>query len=274
MLWPSDARVKTGSGIGGGPAAAQSAGLSAFPGFVLRRVARTPSTQDVVRAAARGGVAEGWCCVAAEQSAGRGRQGRVWTAPPGTALLMSILLRPPADLLTVVPLAVGLAAADAVAALGAGGVGLKWPNDVLAPGGGKLAGVLVEAEPRGRSATAAAVIAGMGLNLAVAEFPAGVAGASLHRLVGRAVPWEEALAALLAALGARMAELRQGGMRTTVAAWRARALGMGGEVEVDTPSGRLRGRAVDVDEDGALLLETAGGAVRRLLAGDVHLVPR
>jgi len=272
MLWPGDARVKTGPGIGGSPTAVQSAGLSAFPGFVLRRLARTPSTQDVVRAAARGGVAEGWCCVAAEQSAGRGRQGRAWTAPPGTALLASVLLRPDPGVLPVVPLAVGLAVADAVAGLGAEGVGLKWPNDVLAPGGGKLAGVLAEAEPRGRAGTTA-VIAGVGLNLTVPEFPDGVAGASLDRLVGRPVSWEEALAALLVALGTRMAELRQGGVGATVAAWRARAVGLGGEVAVDTPGGRVHGRALDVDEDGALLVETAGGAVRRLLAGDVHLVP-
>jgi BirA family biotin operon repressor/biotin-[acetyl-CoA-carboxylase] ligase len=251
--------------------AIQAAGAAAFAGFVLRRVARTPSTQDVVRAAARGGVAEGWCCVAEEQTAGRGRQGRSWTAPPGTALLLSVLLRPPAGVTSGVPLAVGLAVADAVEALCGARVGLKWPNDVLAEGGGKLAGVLVEVEPRGGAGPAA--VAGVGLNLAVDAFPEGVCGASLHQLAGRPVGWEEALAALLTPLGARCRSLYAGGVAATVASWRERAVGLGGAVAVETPAGLVEGNAVGVDDDGALLVARSDGEVVRLLAGDVHLLP-
>jgi BirA family biotin operon repressor/biotin-[acetyl-CoA-carboxylase] ligase len=243
-------------------------------------LARTPSTQDVVRAAARSGAAAGWCCVAAEQTAGRGRQGRAWTAPPGTALLTSVLLRPPAPVAGGVPLAAGLAVADAVVALGVdeAAVGLKWPNDVLAAGGGKLAGLLAEVEPRGARApaegadqTSVAVVLGVGLNLTVPAFPPGVAGASLHTLLGRAVDWEEALTALLTALGRRSAELEERGVPAVVAAWRGRAVGLGGPVEAQTPAGLLQGTAVDVADDGALLVDTGGG-VTRLVAGDVHLV--
>jgi len=248
-----------------------SAGVAAFPGFTLRRLVRTPSTQDVVRAAARAGAAEGFCCVAGEQTAGRGRQGRSWTAPPGTALLASILLRPPAEVAGGVSLAGGLAVADAAEALGAGGVGLKWPNDVLAPGDGKLAGILTEVEPRSLGG-GVAVACGVGLNLTVAAFPPGVAGASLHTLVGREVDWEEALAALLPALAGRCAELYRGGVAATVAAWRQRSVTLGRRVAVDTPGGRVEGLAVDVAEDGALLLQPdSGGEPLRLLAGDVHL---
>jgi BirA family transcriptional regulator, biotin operon repressor / biotin---[acetyl-CoA-carboxylase] ligase len=271
MLWPGDTRVKTWLGGSGGLATVQAAGAAAFPGFVLRRLARTPSTQDVVRAAARGGVAEGWCCAAEEQTAGRGRQGRSWSAPPGAALLVSVLLRPPPGVASGVPLAVGLAVADAVEALAGVRVGLKWPNDVLAEEGGKLAGVLVEVEPRAGSGTAA--VAGVGLNLAVEGFPEGVRGASLHELAGRPVGWEEALAALLTALGTRCRALYGAGVAATVAAWRERAVGLGGAVAVDTPGGRVEGTAVDVDDEGALLVARRDGEVARLLAGDVHLLP-
>jgi BirA family biotin operon repressor/biotin-[acetyl-CoA-carboxylase] ligase len=252
----------------------QAAGRRAFPGFELRVLARTPSTQDVVRAAARAGAAEGWCCVAAEQTAGRGRLGRRWEAPAGRALLVSVLLRPPAVLAGAVPLLGGVAVADAVVACSGVQVGLKWPNDVLAADGGKLAGVLAEVEPAPAGAARArglAVVVGVGLNLTVDDFPPGVAGASLHRLAGRAVGWEEALAALLTALGARLAELREGGVAATVAAWRERAVGIGARVTVHTAHGPVEGDIAGIADDGALLLATAAGGEVRVLAGDVRL---
>jgi BirA family biotin operon repressor/biotin-[acetyl-CoA-carboxylase] ligase len=116
------------------------------------------------------------------------------------------------------------------------------------------------------------VVLGVGLNLTVEAFPAGVAGASLHRLVGRRVGWEEALAELLTALGGRVRELEADGTAGIVAAWRERAVGLGTAVEAHTPHGVVRGIAVDVDSDGALLIDTGSG-VQRLLAGDVHLSP-
>jgi BirA family transcriptional regulator, biotin operon repressor / biotin---[acetyl-CoA-carboxylase] ligase len=247
-----------------------AAGRAAFPGFSLRLLARTPSTQDLARAAARAGAPEGWCCVADEQTAGRGRQGRRWEAPPSAGLLFSIVLRPPAEVLPATPLAAGLAVADAVAACGADGVRLKWPNDVLSRDGGKLAGLLAEMEPGGPAGPA--VVMGVGLNLTVERYPEGAVGASLHHLAGRRVPRDEALAALLTSLGRRCADLAAHGVAATVAAWRERAVGLGAEVEVATPHGLVRGLAVDVGEDGALLVDT-GDTVVAVLAGDVHLLP-
>ena len=135
------------------PRVVDEAGRAAFPGFRLRVLERAPSTQDVVRAAARAGAEAGFCCVAREQTAGRGRQGRGWVAPPGDGLLMSVLVRVGAGVAAGVPLLAGVAVCDAVEALGveAGVVGVKWPNDVLVRGSGqKLAGVLAEVEPAAR----------------------------------------------------------------------------------------------------------------------------
>jgi len=242
---------------------------SRFPGLRIRRIARTASTQDVVLRAARDGAAEGFCCLAGEQTAGRGRQGRSWLAPSGSALLASVLLRRSGAIATGIPFAAGLAVIEALRATCDVHAGLKWPNDVLV-GGRKLAGILSEVEPGASSTTQVAVALGVGLNLTVNEFPDDVAGTSLHMHAG-AVPSAEALLiAWLDALADRMATLEGSGLTAIIEEWRGCAVGLGGPLTVQGPGGAFEGVAVDVAGDGALLVES-GGEVRRVLAGDVHL---
>lgn len=242
-----------------------TAARAAFPGFRLRRPARVASTQDVVRAAARAGEPEGFCCVADEQSAGRGRQGRHWVAPPGTALLCSLLLRRPRPSAGAIPIAAGLAVADAVAAASGVRCSLKWPNDVLVEGR-KLAGILAEVEPAG----ADAVVLGIGLNLTVPSFPEGVPGVSLHELTATPPSWDAMLAAILTALRRRLDQLDAGGVASLREDWRAAAAGLDGPVTAETGGRTVEGTALDIDDDGALLVATADGVVR-LIAGEVHI---
>ena len=124
---------------------------------------RTDSTNTRARELAARGAPQGTLVTAAEQTAGRGRQGRSWSAPPGRSLLCSVVIREPPRLL---PLAAGVAVAEVAAAAGAP-ARLKWPNDVLVDGR-KLAGILVEGRPQDRWA-----VVGVGLNVAVreADFP-------------------------------------------------------------------------------------------------------
>lgn len=246
-------------------AAVRRAGEAAFPGFQLRRLARTPSTQDVVREAAGAGAREGFCCVAEEQTAGRGRSGRQWLAPPGTALLMSLLLRRRPEVAAAVPLLAGLAVADAVAGLTGVPCRLKWPNDVLA-GSAKLAGILTELEAGG------GIILGLGVNLTVPAFPPDVPGVSLDRLAGAAYGWEAFLTALLPELGRRLGQVEAGGIGSLRADWTARAAGLGGPVRAQLGASTVEGTALGIDGDGALLVETGEGLVR-LVAGEVHLLP-
>jgi BirA family transcriptional regulator, biotin operon repressor / biotin---[acetyl-CoA-carboxylase] ligase len=244
------------------------AGATAFPEFSFRSVARTSSTQEVVRAAARRGAASGYLCVADEQTAGRGRQGRRWVAPAGSALLASILLRR-GSAPEGVPLAAGLAVATVIGRLGVE-ARLKWPNDVLV-GGAKLAGILAEVEPAAPGPETAVVL-GIGVNLRMDAFPDGVVGTSLHRhLDGARMPSrDQLLAALLPELAAWLRVLETGGIAALLPDWRRRATGLGERAVVQTPGGRVVGTALDVGSDGALLIETAAGMVR-LLAGDVHI---
>ena len=245
-------------------AAVRRAGEAAFPGFQLRRLARTPSTQDVVREAAGAGAREGFCCVAEEQTSGRGRSGRRWLAPAGSAQLMRLLLRRRPEVAAAVPLLTGLAVADAVAGLTGVSCRLKWPNDVLA-GSAKLAGILTEVEAGG------GIILGLGVNLTVPAFPADVAGVSLDRLAGAAYGWEAFLTTLLPELHRRLQQVEAGGIGSLRADWTARAAGLGGPVRAQLGASTVEGTALGIDDDGALLVDTVDGPVR-LVAGEVHLL--
>lgn len=242
-----------------------------FPGLRVTRVARTRSTQDVVITAAQDGAAEGFACWAGEQTAGRGRQGREWVAPAGSALLVSVLLRRSPAVAAGVPFAAGLAVVDGLARTCDVGARLKWPNDVLVDGR-KLAGILTEVEPASSSPGEVAVVLGLGLNLRVAAFPAGATGISLHEVVEDPPGAEVILGAWAEALWPRIAALEEGGIAAVLTDWRRSSVGLGQAVAVETVSGTIRGVALDVADDGALLVES-DGQVHRVLAGDVHLSP-
>jgi BirA family biotin operon repressor/biotin-[acetyl-CoA-carboxylase] ligase len=201
------------------------------------------------------------------QTAGRGRLDRTWTTPAGSALAVSVLLRdlPDAESLGWIPLAAGMAMADAVAAqLPDHEVGVKWPNDVLVDGR-KICGILAEG-------SGGAVIVGAGVNTAMTDeqlpvptatsFAALGATADVDRLAADFVLGvARALAGLVAAGDADAAGLR--------VAVEARCLSLGRAVEVSLPDGTaLHGTAVGLESDGRLIVE-AGGARHPVAAGDV-----
>ncbi len=252
-----------------GFAMAERAGRAALPGFQLQLLAETSSTQDVVRGAARAGAAAGFCCVAESQTAGRGRQGRIWSAPPGGALLASVLVRvdPPAP--AGVSISAGLALRAAIAATSGCECLLRWPNDLVVRDA-KLAGILCEIEPAAtRSGTAVAV--GVGVNLRVDSFPPDIVAISLHQVVDDPPSPLRLLASFVEELAARLVQLdgdRLGPLRDE---WMRHAAGIGEMVTIASPSGTVTGVAEGVDDGGALLIRTPQRTVR-VLAGDVHLV--
>jgi len=151
----------------------------------VRWVEETGSTNADLLALARDGAPEGIVLVADHQTAGRGRSGRTWTAPPNASLLLSVLVRPAPQLAGLSTMAMGLGAADAVESAAQFRPRLKWPNDLVWPGDGsapdrKLAGILAEAH--WPAAGDAAVVIGIGLNVNwPADLPADLATyAELH----------------------------------------------------------------------------------------------
>jgi BirA family biotin operon repressor/biotin-[acetyl-CoA-carboxylase] ligase len=240
-----------------------------FSNLRLTRVARTASTQEVVLRAAREGAAEGFACLAAEQTAGRGRQGRAWVAPAGSAMLASVLLRRSPAVAAGIPFAAGLALVDVLSADHGVTAGLKWPNDVLVKGR-KLAGILCEVEPVTSTPELVAVALGVGVNLTVTSFPDDVAGVSLHTLVATTPTAEELLKEWNRALALRVDALETSGIAALLGDWRRCAVGLGGPVRVQATGATIAGIAIDVGDDGALLVESSG-SVHRFLAADVHL---
>ncbi len=237
----------------------------------IERFRNVGSTNDVLRERARAG-ARGWHVVIAEQqNAGRGRQGRPWVSRVGD-LFLSLLVRPvdvPVETLGVLPLLAGVAVSQAAREWGVE-PRLKWPNDVLV-GERKLAGILAEASSAGLGLEH--VVLGIGVNLALdpPEHLRGVA-TSVREETGRTPTPDQAAAALLGAFLAVARTLAPGGVAAVVSAWRERAADWWGrEVEVSSGDTRLAGRALGVDEEGALLVQTGGGTIR-VLSGEARVL--
>lgn len=215
---------------------------------------RTDSTNARARELAARGAPHGTLVTAAEQHAGRGRQGRVWTAPARRALLCSLVIRVPPRLL---PLAAGVAVAELASGLGAD-ARLKWPNDVQI-GGRKVAGILVEGRPQERWA-----VLGIGLNVALSEDDFSLELRERATTLG---------------LGPDAIEPTLAGLLELLQRW---LVAPASEVlEAVRDRDALRGNAVrwaggggiadGIDEQGRLLVVTGAGP-RALDAGEVHLV--
>jgi BirA family transcriptional regulator, biotin operon repressor / biotin---[acetyl-CoA-carboxylase] ligase len=237
----------------------------------------TDSTSNRARALADAGAPHGTLVTASTQTAGRGRHGRTWSAPPGSSILMSVVLRAPPVLL---PLAAAIAVCDAIDQ----GTLIKWPNDVVLPPEGpdgrsqqpppKVAGVLAEGRPQ-----AGWAVLGIGVNVAVRvedlppvlrpgadardheESPAQPA-ATLGRDPAEIEPL---LARLLDALALRLAEPAE----ATLAAWGERDVLRGREISWEGG----RGRAEGVDGLGRLVVALSEGGQTTLKAGEVRVRP-
>jgi BirA family biotin operon repressor/biotin-[acetyl-CoA-carboxylase] ligase len=253
------------------------AGLEGARFARIEWVQRTGSTNSDLLARARAGAPE-QVLVADEQTAGRGRLGRTWQAPPGSSLLCSILVREvvaPAEAWRIAG-ALGLAAAGAVEATCGVRLGVKWPNDLVAPGAGaggadlKVAGMLAESVVEGDRVTA--VVAGIGINVAWPEpLPDELAATatSLARLAPEPPDRVDLLVALLRGYEAQLDRP----VADLLAEQRRRSATLGRTVRVEQAGGAWQGRAVELAPDGALVVDVAGER-RHVHAGDVvHLRP-
>jgi BirA family biotin operon repressor/biotin-[acetyl-CoA-carboxylase] ligase len=217
----------------------------------------TTSTNDTAMAMAADG-APAWTLVAAgHQTGGRGRRGRRWEDRPGRALLCSVVLRPELDpdRLGLVSIAGGTAMAEALSAIAGLDVRCTWPNDLFL-GDSKVGGVLAESEVAG--SLVRHVVVGVGVNI---DAPDGVPGAGG---IGE-VDVEDLLGSYLLSLGELMSDLEEIRFR-----WSAVSRSLGRRVEATTVGGdAVRGVAADLDDTGALLVDTDAGRVR-VAFGEVH----
>jgi len=212
--------------------------------------------------------------VADHQTAGRGTKGRSWFDPPGGSLLLSVRLFPdlaPSDL-HLLTMALSLAAADACAAVAGVEVGLKWPNDLFVDDR-KLAGVLAESTVRAGKVDAVVIGIGMNVNWP-AEIPEdlGELAVALNQLAGHPVDRVALATALVVALDRELTALEQpGGPGELLVRYRQRSATLGRRVRVELPDGPLFGEAVEITDDG-LLVVAVDGVRRSFAAADVtHL---
>ena len=244
-------------------------------GARLHYFTEVPSTNDLAAKAAERGEPEGTTFVAAAQTAGRGRLGRVWFSPPGAGLYFSIVIRR-ASIAPWITLAAGVAVAQGIRSATGLPLQIKWPNDVVAVGGAglrarrKIAGILAEAAsgPEGLQH----VVVGIGINIAPAAYPPELAdrAGSIEGELGRPVDAGAVLAQVLVALNRTVEEIASAGPPDLFTRWlelSPSAYGM--RIEWDGPAGRHAGVTAGLAEDGALLVRTDAG-LARIIAGEVR----
>lgn len=217
------------------------------------------STNTLAKQLAEQGAPHGTTITADEQTAGRGRQGRVWVAPAGTALLMSVIARPVIASYKLAPLAAALAVAEACEELADVEAAIKWPNDVWIDQR-KVSGILVEARPD-QNLDRSWIVVGIGLNTSV---PLELMPEDLQQTATTLAlpPGTDALTPLLL----RLDHWLHADSDATVEAWRTRDALRGREISWADGTGLAAG----VDDEGNLLVQGSDG-VTTLRAGEVHL---
>ena len=243
-------------------------------GRPLEVVLEIGSTNDAVMAAGRAGKAEGFTVLADRQTAGRGRRGRSWASPAGVGLYTSVLLRPqqPPARVPLLTLVAGLGVAEAIEEVAGVATRLKWPNDVVVEGR-KVAGILAETASADEQADHVVIGIGINVNHGPQDLPEELfpAATSLYLATGKTIPRWELAAAAYNGLDRWYQVFREGQIESILTAGRERSATLGRQVDVLFDEERWQGRAIDLDEDGALLVREESGELRRVLANDVSV---
>jgi BirA family transcriptional regulator, biotin operon repressor / biotin---[acetyl-CoA-carboxylase] ligase len=231
------------------------------------------STNSHARSLLDSGAEEGSVVVASEQTAGRGRQGRVWISEKGKNLTFSLILKPdlPAELGGLISLYASLSVAEAVESLTGLTPECKWPNDVLL-GGRKICGILSESNIDG--GRVASTIVGIGLNVNQTLFPSDLkpSPTSMQLATGRPYDLTAVLTALLERLESRYTDLRSAPPGTIIREWKNHSTTIGRNLTVRTGNQTVRGLATGLAADGGLLVQV-DGTERKISAGDISLLP-
>ena len=241
------------------------------PGFSLVFLEECASTNDELRTLARNGAEEGLIVMAARQTAGRGRRGRSWSSLPGN-LCFSLLLRPecPVQEAAQIGFVAGLALVEASASLlpPHSDLALKWPNDMLLFDA-KCAGILLETENSGDNEHPEFVILGIGVNLAASPEDTPYKATSFTESAQPGIAPDDMLAAFCRYFLRHIRTWADDGFSPIRRQWLVFAKGRGEAITVDFGSTKMSGTFKDINEDGALLLETPDG-VKTITAGDIH----
>lgn len=235
----------------------------------------TTSTNDVAMGLAASGEPEGTVVIAERQSRGRGRLGRRWVSPPGGNIYMSVILRPalhPRDA-TLLTLLISVASALALRETTGLDVRIKWPNDLQARGL-KLGGILLETRAEPDLIAHAVVGIGVNVNMRASDFPASIRdiATSVLRETGVRHRRTPIAAAILNHMAVELSALKKEGRGQLLKKWRELSSTIGREVRVAEGAETFEGTAMDIDDEGRLLLRLPSGRLRRISSGDLAVV--
>jgi BirA family transcriptional regulator, biotin operon repressor / biotin---[acetyl-CoA-carboxylase] ligase len=231
---------------------------------------------DAAADLARLGAPDRTAVVSAAQTAGRGRAGRAWQAPPGVSLFCTLLLRPGVapERLSTLPLVAGIAAAVAIEEMTGAPAQLKWPNDLWIgtnPERPKVGGILTTSTLRGGTVDFALI--GIGINVAAESDSLPAGGTSLLVATGAHIETADLFATILARFDRAYETFLAAEGHPSLAEWRSRAALLGEPVTIQDAGRVLSGIYTGIDDDGALLLHDPETGLRRVVAGDVTRGP-
>lgn len=251
----------------------QSIMSSKWAGKNLLFFEKVDSTNNMVRTLAEQGAPEGTLVVAANQTAGKGRRGRSWSAPEGTSIAMSILLRPefPPERASMLTLVMAMAIARGIREVTGLDAGIKWPNDIVADGK-KLCGILTEMSTEMEYIRY--VVIGIGINVSMKEFPEELKqkATSLELCLGRPVKRAPLIDACMRAFEEYYEKYLQTlDLSLLQEEYNRELVNVEREVTVLAPAGDYTGVSHGINREGELVVELAGGEIRNVVSGEVSV---
>lgn len=248
---------------------------SSVLGCEIHYFSELDSTNNEAKKLAANGCPEGTIVVAEAQATGRGRLARGWFSPHGKGIWLSVVLRPPFNPMDAAKctLMAAVGVNRAINAVTGAGCGIKWPNDILWQGR-KVVGILTEMSAEMDAINHIVIGMGINVNIEQQEFPSEIAATATSLAVasGCQVSRVKLLSAILAELETVYNRVKSAGFAPVLADWKEQSITLGQQVDVHGLDRSFSGLAVDIDADGALLIETPQG-LERVLAGDVSIRP-
>ncbi len=235
------------------------------------------STNDYAKKLASQGYPDGTLVLAEKQTAGRGRRGREWHSGHYQGIYFSLILRPALalrEIFRVTPF-IALAIAETLQELFGLEPGIKWPNDVLISGR-KVAGILTEAATNMDGIDYIIIGIGLNANQQIRDFPEDIRhrATSIREEIKRPVKRVELLQRLLLQLELRYRQLLSGEYNEIIERVRSLSLVIGHDIEVDNGAGKMRGKAIGIDDNGILLLRDPQGNIHNIISGEVLIPPQ
>ncbi|MTH52142.1 biotin--[acetyl-CoA-carboxylase] ligase [Bacillus mangrovi] len=233
-----------------------------------------PSTQKIAHRLAGEGAADGTVVIADEQTEGRGRLARVWYSPIHTGIWMSCILKPkiPISQTPQLTLLAAVAIVQAIEETTGISPSIKWPNDILI-NGRKAVGILTELQAEADSVHSVIIGTGINVNQSPEDFPAGIQqiATSLKIEKGSEVSRAVLVQAILRNLEQLYTAYLSSGFRPVKLLWESYAISLGKTVIARTLQGTITGKAIGINDEGVLLLETMNGSIEKIYSADIEL---